>query len=65
MTLIMPDNLSDERKRAMTAYGAELILVSETEGMEGARDLALNMEKNGQGRVLDQFANPDCPRAHL
>ncbi len=64
MTLIMPDNLSDERKRAMTAYGAELILVSETEGMEGARDLALNMEKNGQGRVLNQFANPDCPRAH-
>ena len=64
MTLIMPDNLSDERKRAMTAYGAELILVSEGEGMEGARDLALNMEKNGQGRVLNQFANPDCPRAH-
>ena len=48
MTLIMPDNLSDERKRVMTAYGAELILVSETEGMEGARDLALNMEKNGR-----------------
>ena len=64
MTLIMPDNLSDERKRAMTAYGAELILVSEKEGMEGARDLALKMEKEGQGRVLNQFANPDCPRAH-
>ena len=64
MTLIMPDNLSDERKRAMTAYGAELILVSEKEGMEGARDLALEMEKEGQGRVLNQFANPDCPRAH-
>lgn len=64
MTLIMPDNLSDERKRAMTAYGAELILVSEKEGMEGARDLALSMEKEGQGRVLNQFANPDCPRAH-
>ena len=64
MTLIMPDNLSDERKRAMTAYGAELILVSEKEGMEGARDLALAMEKEGQGRVLNQFANPDCPRAH-
>ncbi len=64
MTLIMPDNLSDERKRAMTAYGAELILVSEKEGMEGARDLALEMEGQGQGRVLNQFANPDCPRAH-
>ncbi len=64
MTLIMPDNLSDERKRAMTAYGAELILVSEKEGMEGARDLALEMERQDQGRVLNQFANPDCPRAH-
>ncbi len=64
MTLIMPDNLSDERKRAMTAYGAELILVSEAQGMEGARDLALEMEQEGQGRVLNQFANPDCPRAH-
>lgn len=64
MTLIMPDNLSDERKRAMTAYGAELILVSENEGMEGARDLALQMEADREGRVLNQFANPDCPRAH-
>ena len=64
MTLIMPDNLSDERKRAMTAYGAELILVSEKEGMEGARDLALQMEADAEGRVLNQFANPDCPRAH-
>ena len=64
MTLIMPDNLSDERKRALTAYGAELILVSEKEGMEGARDLALEMERQDQGRVLNQFANPDCPRAH-
>ena len=64
MTLIMPDNLSDERKRAMTAYGAELILVTEAEGMEGARDLALAMEARGEGRVLNQFANPDCPRAH-
>ena len=64
MTLIMPDNLSDERKRAMTAYGAELILVSENEGMEGARDVALQMEADGEGRVLNQFANPDCPRAH-
>lgn len=65
MTLIMPDNLSDERKRAMTAYGAELILVSESQGMEGARDLALAMEARGEGRVLNQFANPDCPRAHF
>lgn len=64
MRLIMPDNLSDERKRAMTAYGAELVLVSEAEGMEGARDLALAMEARGEGRVLNQFANPDCPRAH-
>ncbi len=64
MRLIMPDNLSDERKRAMTAYGAELVLVSETEGMEGARDLALLMESRGEGRVLNQFANPDCPLAH-
>ncbi len=64
MRLIMPDNLSDERKRAMTAYGAELVLVSEAEGMEGARDLALAMEAAGEGRVLNQFANPDCPRAH-
>jgi len=64
MTLIMPDNLSDERKRAMTAYGAELILVSEKKGMEGARDLALQMQHDGEGRVLNQFANPDCPRAH-
>lgn len=65
MRLIMPDNLSDERKRAMTAYGAELVLVSESEGMEGARDLALAMEARGEGRVLNQFANPDCPRAHF
>ena len=64
MTLIMPDNLSDERKLAMTAYGAELILVSDKKGMEGARDLALQMEADGKGRVLNQFANPDCPRAH-
>ena len=64
MTLIMPDNLSDERKRAMTAYGAELVLVSEKEGMEGARDLALEMERQDQGRVLNQFANPDNPGGH-
>ncbi|MEX2469427.1 MAG: cysteine synthase CysM [Pseudohongiellaceae bacterium] len=64
MTLIMPDNLSDERKTSMRAYGAELILVSEKEGMEGARDLAEEMAREGKGRVLDQFANQDNPNAH-
>jgi len=64
MTLIMPDNLSAERKASMLAYGAELILVSEAEGMEGARDLAHAMERDGKGRVLDQFANQDNPNAH-
>lgn len=64
MTLIMPDNLSDERKASMRAYGAELILVSDAEGMEGARDMALRMQQRGQGKVLDQFANPDNPNAH-
>ena len=64
MTLIMPDNLSDERKAAMIAYGAELILVSEQDGMEGARDLALNLQGQGRGKVLDQFANQDNPDAH-
>jgi cysteine synthase B len=64
MTLIMPDNLSDERKWSMRAYGAELILVSESEGMEGARDLAQQMQSEGKGKVLDQFANQDNPNAH-
>ncbi|MFL2874204.1 MAG: cysteine synthase CysM [Pseudohongiellaceae bacterium] len=64
MTLIMPDNLSDERKAAMIAYGAELILVSAQDGMEGARDLALNLQGQGRGKVLDQFANQDNPDAH-
>jgi cysteine synthase B len=49
MTLIMPDNLSDERKASMQAYGAELILVTDAEGMEGARDMALRMQQQGQG----------------
>ena len=62
--LIMPDNSSAERKAAMTAYGAELILVSKEEGMEGARDLALKMQAEGRGKVLDQFANGDNPEAH-
>ncbi len=64
MILIMPDNLSVERRAAMWAYGAELILVSQEAGMEGARDLALEMEARGEGRVLNQFANPDNPLAH-
>lgn len=64
MILIMPDNSSSERKAAMTAYGAELILVSQEEGMEGARDLAQRMEAEGRGKVLDQFANLDNPEAH-
>lgn len=64
MTLIMPDNLSDERKASMLAYGAELILVTEEEGMEGARDLAQRLEQEGKGKVLDQFANQDNPNAH-
>jgi cysteine synthase B len=61
MILIMPDNSTAERKAAMTAYGAELILV---EGMEEARDLALQMQAEGKGIVLDQFANGDNPEAH-
>ena len=64
MILIMPDNLSDERKAAMVAYGAELILVTEKEGMEGARDLAVQLQEKGRGKVLDQFANNDNPSAH-
>ncbi|MCB1766688.1 MAG: cysteine synthase CysM [Candidatus Competibacteraceae bacterium] len=64
MVLIMPENQSAERRAAMKAYGAELILVSKEEGMEGARDLAMRMQQEGQGRVLDQFANPDNPLAH-
>lgn len=64
MTLIMPDNATDERKWAMIAYGAELIEVSQAEGMEGARDLAQKMQAEGQGTVLDQFNNSDNPLAH-
>lgn len=64
MTLIMPDNLSDERKASMLAYGAELILVTGEQGMEGARDLAMEMLRKGEGKVLDQFANQDNPNAH-
>jgi cysteine synthase B len=64
MVLIMPDNMSAERRASMKAYGAEIILVSREEGMEGARDLAQAMQAEGRGRVLDQFANPDNPLAH-
>ncbi len=64
MTLIMPDNATDERKAAMTAYGAELILVDRAAGMEGARDLARQMAAEGKGRQLDQFGNLDNPEAH-
>lgn len=64
LILIMPDNMSEERKASMSAYGAELILVSEQEGMEGARDLAMRLQNEGRGRVLDQFGNPDNPNAH-
>lgn len=64
MILIMPDNMTIERKTAMTAYGAELILVSQEQSMEGARDLAQQMQAEGKGKVLDQFSNPDNPLAH-
>jgi cysteine synthase B len=64
MLLIMPAHMSAERRAAMKAFGAEILLVSKEEGMEGARDLAEQMQRDGKGRVLDQFANPDNPRAH-
>ena len=65
MTLIMPDNLSSERRASMAAYGAELILTPASKGgMEYARDLAMQMQARGEGRVLDQFANEDNPRSH-
>ena len=64
MVLIMPEHLSLERRAVMKAFGAELVLVTQKEGMEGARDLADKMEREGMGRVLNQFSNPDNPRAH-
>lgn len=64
MILIMPDNMTAERKAAMGAYGAELILVSREQSMEGARDLAQQMQAEGRGKVLDQFGNRDNPQAH-
>ncbi|NHB93300.1 cysteine synthase CysM [Photorhabdus cinerea] len=65
LKLLMPDNMSLERQASMRAYGAELIVVSKEVGMEGARDLAQQMERNGEGKVLDQFNNPDNPLAHF
>lgn len=62
--LIMPDNMTIERKAAMAAYGAELIMVTREQSMEGARDLALEMQARGEGTVLDQFNNIDNPNAH-
>ncbi len=64
MVLLMPENQSVERRQSMTAYGAEIILTPKTGGMEYARDLAEQMQKAGKGRILDQFGNPDNPRAH-
>ncbi len=64
MILVMPDNQSLERVQTMRAYGAELIQVTKSAGMEGARDLADRMQAEGRGHILDQFANPDNPLAH-
>ncbi|WP_228224910.1 cysteine synthase CysM [Marinobacter nauticus] len=64
MVLIMPDNLSEERRASMRAYGAQVVNVSREQGMEGARDLAIRMEAEGKGKVLDQFSNADNPSAH-
>lgn len=65
MKLIMPENLSQERRDAMTAYGAELLIVTKEAGMEGARDLADKLEQDGKGLQLDQFSNIDNPNAHI
>ncbi|MDP3842901.1 MAG: cysteine synthase CysM [Oxalobacteraceae bacterium] len=64
MILLMPENLSMERRQSMSAYGAQLVLTPKIGGMEYARDLALQMQKDGNGIILDQFSNPDNPRAH-
>ncbi len=64
LLLIMPEHMSVERRAVMKAFGAEIISVTRAQSMEGARDLALRMQADGKGRVLDQFANPDNPRAH-
>ncbi len=64
LILIMPDNMSEERQATMSAFGAEIIMVSKEAGMIAARDLAETMQQQGRGKLLDQFANPDNPRAH-
>src|SRR5207342_3233925 len=64
MILIMPEHLSVERRQTMSAFGAEIVLTPQKGGMEGARDLAEKMVKQGKGTMLDQFANPDNPLAH-
>jgi len=64
MVLIMPSNVSEERRASIRAYGAEIMAVSKEDGMEGARDLAARMQAEGKGKVLDQFANADNPLAH-
>lgn len=64
MRLIMPEHLSVERRAVMKAFGADVVLVTQKEGIEGARDLALKMQADGEGKVLDQFSNPDNPRGH-
>lgn len=64
MVLLMPENLSMERRQSMAAYGAKIILTPKAGGMEYARDLAEQMQKEGKGIILDQFANPDNPRSH-
>ena len=64
LILVMPENQSIERRAAMKAFGAKLVLVSQQASMEGARDLADQMQREGKGRVLNQFANPDNPLAH-
>jgi len=64
MVLLMPENLSEERRQSMAAYGAKIVLTPKSGGMEYARDLAEQMQKEGQGLILDQFANADNPLAH-
>ncbi|WP_225984711.1 cysteine synthase CysM [Noviherbaspirillum aerium] len=64
MVLLMPENLSEERRQSMAAYGAKIVLTPKTGGMEYARDLAEQMQKEGKGIILDQFANPDNPLSH-
>jgi cysteine synthase B len=64
LTLVIPADMSEERKQVMAAYGATLVEVDGSAGMEGARDVALRLQDEGHGRVLDQFSNPDGPRAH-